>query len=141
MSTRRSGLWLAFAAVAGLGLMTLGCEVRSFRLQIRGFDTFAVKGVRVYRLSPKTRRYERFAKIKFTERVRSGGSEIQRYEVTSSLGSVTLQSKITRPPEAIGDVRLDLAFPQVASNQPSRFKFTSYNALGESPLSAGALLR
>ncbi len=139
MSAQRARFRIALAALVALGLTALGCDVPTFRVQIPGFVTDAVEGIWVYRRSPKTGRYQRFAQIQFTERLTSGSNEIQRFVVSSSQGSLTLQSRIQWTSGRRDDARLDLAFVKVATT-PAQFKFTSYNAAGESSLSAGTLV-
>jgi hypothetical protein len=134
MSAQKIRSRAALAVLAGLALMGLGCEVRSFRVQIPGFDTDAVQGIWVWRQSA-TGDFERFAQIRFTERVQSDGDEIQRFAVSGTGGGFTLQSLIER--SGAGDATLELAFQSV----PGLYKVTSYNAAGESDLSEGDLVQ
>ena len=133
MSAQRIRHRSALAVLAALGLLAAGCEVRSFKVQIPGFDTDVVQGVWVWRQSA-TGDFERFAQIRFTERVQSDGYEIQRFAVSGTGGGFTLQSLIDR--SGAGDATLRLAFQRT----PGLYKVSSYNAAGESGLSEGELV-
>jgi hypothetical protein len=132
---QRRGLRLALAALVALVVSAAGCEVRGFRIQVPGFETHGVQGIWVWRESPTTGEYERYAQIEFGERYELfEGSEFLWYSFPAAEGPMFLQTAI-EPGAEPDAVNLNLAFLQV----PGSFKVSSYNASGESPLSAGTL--
>ena len=133
---QRRSLRLALAALVALALGAAGCEVRSFRIQVPGFENMGVLGIWVWRESPTTGEYERYAQIEFHNRFELyEGVEFLWYSFPAAEGPMYLQTAIEHAPEAPDTVNLNLAFLRV----PGSFKVTSYNASGESPLSAGTL--
>jgi hypothetical protein len=133
---QRRGLRLALAALTVLALSTAACDVRGFRIQVPGFETKGVLGVWVWRESPTTGEYERYAQIQFGDRYELyEGIEFLWYSFPAVQGPMHLQTKIEYATEDPDTVNLNLAFLQV----PGSFKISSYNASGESPLSAGTL--
>jgi hypothetical protein len=133
---QRRGLRLAALALVALALAATGCEVRGFRLQVPGFDTMGVRGVWVWRESPSSGEYERYAQIEFGERFQLyEGAEFLWYSFPAVEGPMYLQTAIERASAGPDGVNLNLAFLQV----PGRFKLSSYNENGESPLSTGTL--
>ena len=133
---QRRGLRLALAAFVALGLSAAGCEVRGFRIQVPGFETKGVLGVWVWRESPTSGEYERYAQIEFGERFEMyEGAKFLWYSFPAAQGPMYLQTAIEAASAAPDTVNLNLAFLQA----PGSFKVSSYNASGESPLSAGTL--
>jgi len=136
MSMLRSRFRAAFAAIALLGLCSTGCELRAFRVQLPGFETAEVLGLWVWRASPQTGEFERYAQIEFGTVVDGEGHEFLPYSLTIAGSPATLYSLVTREPTAPDDVVLHLSFGSALGT----FKLSSYNAAGESPLSAGTLV-
>jgi hypothetical protein len=132
----RSRIRAALAALALLGLCSTACDVKGFRVQLPAFQTAEVLGLWIWRASPQTGEFERFAQIEFGSLVEEGGSEFLPYSVTIAGSPVTFNARVTRPPAAPEDVTLSLAFGPALGT----FKISSYNAVGESPLSEGTLV-
>jgi hypothetical protein len=128
----------ALALLVALSLGASGCA-RGFRIQIPGFETAGVLGIWIWRAAADGARFERFARIQFGEREQDeAGVEYLPYTFTLDRASVTLQSPIERSSGAGGDaVTLQLVFPPQNSGT---FKISSYNEVGDSPLSEGALV-
>jgi hypothetical protein len=134
---QRRGLRLALAALTALALSAAACEVRGFRIQVPGFETKGVLGVWVWRESPTTGEWERYAQIQFGERFELyEGVEFLWYSFPAAQGPMHLQTKIEYAAEEPDTVNLNLAFLRL----PGSYKISSYNASGESPLSAGTLI-
>jgi len=136
MSILRSRVRVAFAAVALLGLCSTGCELRAFRVQLPGFETAQVRGLWIWRASPQTGDFERYAQIEFGSVIESQGHEFLPYSLTVAGSPATLYTLVTREPTAPGDVVLQLSFGSALGT----FKLSSYNVAGESALSEGTLV-
>lgn len=136
MSMVRSRVRAALAAVALLGLCSTACDVKGFRVQVPGFDSAQVLGMWVWRASPQTGQYERYAQIEFGTPVESEGWEFLPYSVAIGGTLVNLTTVVSRDPSAPEDATLMLSFGSVTGT----FKVSSYNAAGESELSEGTLI-
>jgi hypothetical protein len=133
---QRRGLRLALAVLVALALSASACDVRGFRIQVPEFETKGVLGVWVWRESPTAGEYERYAQIQFGDRYEMyEGAEFLWYSFPAVQGPMHLQTTIEHDAGDPDTVNLNLAFLQV----PGNFKISSYNASGESPLSAGTL--
>jgi len=132
----RSRIRAALAALALLGLCSTACDVKGFRVQLPGFETTEVRGLWLWRASPQTGEFERFAQIEFGSIVAEGDFEFLPYTVTIGGSPFTFNALVTRVPAAPEDVSLGLSFGQALGT----FKISSYNAVGESPLSEGTLV-
>jgi hypothetical protein len=136
VTLQRTSLRAALVGLAALCLLASGCDIRSFRIQVPGFDAQQIEGIWLWRQAPNGE-FQRDAEIRFTERATIGALEYQVFDFVSAQGGFTLQSLIKRPAGAPGDATLELAL----SGPPGTFKVSSYNAAGESPLSAGQMTR
>ena len=132
----RSRIRAALAALALLGLCSTACDLRGFRVQLPGFETSEVLGLWVWRASPQTGDFERYAQIEFGSIVTEGEFEFLPYTVTIGGSPFTFSALVARSPAAPEDLTLTLSFGQAAGT----FKVSSYNAVGESPLSEGTLV-
>jgi hypothetical protein len=126
----------AFAALALLGLCSTGCEVGAFRVQLPGFETAQVRGLWIWRASPQTGEFERYAQIEFGTLIVERDIELLPYSVTIGGSLMTFATLVEREPAAPSDVVLHLSFGRATGS----FKLSSYNAAGESGLSAGTLV-
>jgi hypothetical protein len=127
---------LALALLVALSLGASGCA-RGFRIQIPGFEAAGVLGIWIWRAATESGRFERFARIRFGDRVEDeAGVEYLPYTFTLDRVSMTLQAPIERT--GSGDaVTVQLVFPPQTSGT---FKISSYNEVGDSPLSEGVLV-
>lgn len=135
MSTFRSRTRSLLAALALLSLCSTGCQVKQFIVQLPGFESSKVLGLWVWRESPASGEFERYALIEFGKLVEAEGHEFLSYSVTIAGTPFTLASGVERSPTP-DDVVVSLSLGMVGGT----FKLTSYNAAGESPLSEGTLV-
>jgi hypothetical protein len=134
---RRKSVRLALVALVAIALGATGCDVRSFRVQIPGFDSTGVLGLWVWRQDPDTGEFARYAQIRFGNRFKIiGGAEYLWYTFPAVEGPMSLQSRLDRPSEDPDSALLNLAFLEV----PGTFKVSSYTAEAESALSEGVLI-
>ena len=132
----RSRIRAALAALALLGLCSTACDVKGMLVQLPRFETAEILGLWVWRASPQTGEFERFAQIEFGSIASEGDFEYLPYTVTIAGSPFTFNAPVERPDTAPEDVTLGLSFGQAIGT----FKVSSYNAVGESPLSEGTLV-
>jgi hypothetical protein len=128
-----SRLRCALLAFAMVGLCATGCDVRPFRVQIPRFDTAQVQGLWVWRAAASGE-FERFQQIEFRDLSQDEGGEYLRYSLDGS--GVSFASPVVRDPASPEDVTLTLSFRRALGS----FKLSSYNTVGESPLSDGTFV-
>ena len=132
----RTRIRSSLAAFALLGLVTTGCEVKPFRVQLPGFEAAQVRGLWVWRASPGTGDFERYAQIEFGDVIEEAGIELMQYSVTIGGNPLVFATRVKRAAESPEDVILHLSFGPDAGT----FKVSSYNAVGESALSEGTIV-
>jgi hypothetical protein len=133
---RRKSVGLALVALVVIGLGATGCDVRSFRVQVPGFESMGVLGLWVWRQDPDTGEFVRYAQIHFDNVERYEGAEFLWYTFSAAEGPMSLQTRLDRPAEDPDSALLNLAFLKV----PGTFRVSSYTAAAESPLSEGVLI-
>lgn len=126
---------LALASFVLLGLCVAGCDLRAFRVRIPHFETAQVQGLWVWRAEPSGE-FVRFAQIEFGELAEEDGVEYLPYSVAVAGSPMVLNSPVVRAPTAPEDVTLCIAL----RNEVGTYKVSSYNAVGESPLSDGSMV-
>jgi len=116
-----------------LGLPLAGCNVASVKLQIPGFESAQVEGVTFWR--EVDGQFVVDGHLLFEEIVVEDGVEVVRYRVQSATGAVLLQSSapVVRDSVDPDDVRLEVYYARLAE-EPALFKVSTFNAVGESPL-------
>jgi hypothetical protein len=137
VSMRRKSVRLALVALVAIGLGATGCDVRSFRVQIPGFESTGVLGLWVWRQDPDSGDFVRYAQIRFGNRFQMyQGAEYLWYTFPAAEGPMSLQTRLDRPSGDPDSALLNLAFLEV----PGTFKVSSYTAAAESSLSEGVLI-
>lgn len=115
----------------------IGCDLQWVKVMIPDFESKHVTGVWVWRQSEQNGQYVRDTEIGFGTRI-SGvdGSELLLVETTlGTLGErSSLPTGIERDATNPDHVTLVLGFTRLSA--PGIFKVSSYNASGDSPLSA-----
>ena len=133
---KRSIQRVVVLACAAIALCLGGCEVRSLRICIPDFESNRVGGVWVYQLSERSGEFERMAQLVFTESFDKRGAEVLTYSIDGLVDAkgdkIHVEVEVARNPENSDEVTMDLLFP---CDPPSAIKVSTYNAIGESPLS------
>jgi len=128
-------LRLAFLAL----LLPLGCDfaLSSLTVEIPDFTSKQVEGVWVWRLSPQTHQYQRDTLIRFEGVTTLASGQTLAY-VTGTRGgapNATFETSLSANPRNPDAVTVTLGFLR---GQPGVFKVSTFNAAGESPISAGS---
>jgi hypothetical protein len=112
-----------------------GCEYKQVTVRISDLEASQVDGVRFWRLSETSGRFEPGGVIRFTEFGLRKGVETLFYSVTYADGSegMTLSSPVVRDPAHPDRVTLNIWYPRLEDE--GWFKITSFNQVGESSLS------
>lgn len=133
---KRSIQRAAVLACAAIALCLGGCEVRSLRIWIPDFDSNRVGGVWIYQLSERSGEFEKMAQLVFAESFDNRGTEVLTYTIDGLMDRggerIHVEVEVARNPENADEVTVDLLFP---CDPPSAIKVSTYNAIGESPLS------
>lgn len=123
------------ACVAG----GVGCDLQWVNVTIPDYDSKQVKGVWVWRLSEQSGQFVRDTEIEFIEPIEgTGGFELLRVETTTGpLGErASMPTGIERDVSNPDRVTLKLGFTRLSA--PGEFKVSTYNTVGDSPLSAAS---
>lgn len=123
------------ACVAG----GLGCDLQWVTVTIPDYDSKQVKGVWVWRQSEQSGQFVRDTEIEFVEPIEgSNGYELLRIETTTGpLGErSSMPTGIERDATNPDRVTLSLGFTRLSA--PGVFKVSTYNTMGDSPLSAAS---
>jgi hypothetical protein len=123
------------ALVILLAVALSGCEYKQVTVRISDLEAAQVDGVRFWRLSETSGRFEPGGVIRFTEVGLLKGVETLFYSVLNADGSegLTLSSPVARDPAHPDRVTLRIWYPRM--EEEGWFKVTSFNAVGESSLS------
>ncbi|HVH07810.1 MAG TPA: hypothetical protein VNE71_17595 [Myxococcota bacterium] len=124
--------FLAWLALAFVGLFAVACDLRGFRVQLPAFEDDQVRGLWIWKAAPDGA-FERFTQIEFGTLHEQDGAEFLPYSMELNGESVTVDSPVER--DAADNVTVGLFF----GHEPGSYKISSYNAAGESGLSAGTL--
>lgn len=135
-----NGLLRASLATALLAfpLLLAGCEIGGLTMVIPDFESSEVLGVRVYRQVDSTGDpdvdYVLASEIVFNEPVLAAdGHERMNYTVDGLTNSDTFSTVVTRDAQNPDRVEVDLLFMYELPD--GGFRVSTYNAVGESPLS------
>jgi hypothetical protein len=120
-------------ALLTLVLPLLACDPSWLTVKIPDFSSKKVEGIWIWRLSPQTNQYERDGLLLFESVTTLASGQILNYLSYSNAGDETLTAGIVRDPANPDVVTLTLGFQR---GLPGVFKVSTFNAAGESPLSA-----
>ena len=134
--------WLRGAVFGALVLAVVplqGCTLGYLTIAIPDFVSKAVTGVWLWRLSPLTGLYERDVRLAFTPPTQQPDGEKLDYQAAPSDGSPPMQltTYFVRDPANPDRVTLRLLFSRI--DQPTRYRASTYNGNGDSPLSSEML--
>jgi hypothetical protein len=133
---KRSIQRAAVLALAAIALCLGGCELKSLKIRIPDFDSKQVRGGWIYQLSENSREFEKMAHVAFVEPFDREGAEGLTYTVDGFVDAegnqVHIETQVVRNPENPDQVTIQFWFP---CDQPIVIKVSTYNAIGESPLS------
>jgi hypothetical protein len=128
----RSWFFAKWVALALVGLFAVACDMRGFRVQLNAFEDDQVRGLWIWR-EASGGDYERYAQIEFGALHEDAGEEFLPYSIHLNGEPVTVNTRVER------DEADNLTIMLFFGYQPGAYKVTSYNAAGESGLSAGTL--
>ena len=120
-----------------MGLLASGCDVKGFRVRLNNFVASETLGLWVWQRSPATGKFVRHSQIEFGDIYRSGGQEYMTYTFTRAAQPMGLQTVVARSAGNPDTVTLNLAFAAGSG----AYKMSSFNEVGESPLSSGTHVR
>jgi hypothetical protein len=120
-------------ALLTLVLPLLACDPSWLTVRIPDFSSKKIEGLWVWRLSPQTHQYEREALIWFAGVTTLTSGQILNYLSYSNAGDEGLTAGVVRDPANPDVVTVTLGFQR---GEPGVFKVSTFNAAGESPLSA-----
>jgi len=115
-------------------LPLLGCGLSWLTIEIPDFSSKRIEGVWIWRLSPQTNQYVRDTQIQFQNVTALTSGEVLNYTATSSQGQLLLSASLAHNPANLDVVTVTLSFAE--GSPPGTFKVSTFNAAGESPLSA-----
>ncbi len=129
--TRRILLPFGFAVL----LLLPGCDLSFVSVEIPDFDSSRVQGVWIWRQSESNGQWVRDTRIDFVDRSTWNGIELVSYStVVGTLGERgALPSGLTRDPANPDRAMISLGFLRLSA--PGRFRVSTWNAYGDSPLS------
>ena len=126
--------WLAGVAVILMALPLTACEWVQVGIRIPDFESSQVEGVWIWRFSEETEEFERVAQIQMDPESSEGGS-IVSYQIDYGEGTEPYHLWADLVPDEDPDaLNVVLWYPRVGA--PGFYRASSYNAAGESPLSA-----
>ena len=132
--------WLHVVGLAALALLPLqGCSLSYFTIAIPDFESKAVQGVWLWRLSPTTGTYERDTQFVFVATEAVDGSELLTYSAVPGDGAppVQISTYLTRDGQDPDRASLQLIYTR--SSGTGSYRASSYNQLGDSPLTDEAI--
>lgn len=137
----RLALRTLLAALALLCLVSLsGCGWKHFTVVIPDFDSNQVAGVSVWRLEPSAGSYVRVGRIDFVSTEITNGIERVTYRI-SNFGtpeSITPFASLWRSQSDPDTVTVRFEF--MSRSLPGTFKVSTFNAFGDSPLTAESMV-
>ncbi len=130
--------WTRVAArvlLAAALLPFFGCSLDFLTVRIPDFESKQVRGIWVWRRSEQTGQFVKDTQIVFGAIVKQTKGESLMYTTTyGPLGERgSLPTGVVRDPSNRNIVTLELGF--LRRSPPGTFKVTTYNAIGDSPLS------
>jgi hypothetical protein len=127
----RSRFFAKWVALALVGTFAVACDMRGFRVQLNAFEEDQVQGLWLWK-ETTAGEFERYAQIEFGALHEHEGEEFLPYSVDLN-EAVTVNTRVDR--DAADNLTVMLYF----THEPGAYKVSSYNAAGESGLSAGTL--
>jgi hypothetical protein len=122
-------------------LPMMGCETKALTLAIPGFGNGNIDGLWLWRLAETTGRYERACKIQLSDPQKTAsGMELLPYlQVCDSPNEygMNMSAEVHRLTGDPSTIVVKLWYFRWAD--PGQFRASSYNSVGESPLSATML--
>jgi len=130
---------LAFS-LALLLLPFAGCAPKLLRIRLIGFRLGDVDGIWMWRMSPTSGAYTRSCLVSLSDAYQQNGVEVVSYveQCLNGLTGAPLQAQVVRLASDPDTVSLDLLVEPPAANL-STYRATSFNAAGESALSASSV--
>jgi hypothetical protein len=125
----RHAVRLAFVAFA---LPIFGCGFAWLTVKIPDFNSKHIAGVWIWRLSPQINKYGRYSLIRFENVTTLPSGDVLNYTAISSQGHLLLSASLAHNTQ--DSVTVTLSFAE--GSPPGTFKVSTFNASGESPLSA-----
>ncbi|HBZ68791.1 MAG TPA: hypothetical protein DEP35_03190 [Deltaproteobacteria bacterium] len=126
--------WHAFRlSLLALVLPLLGCDLSWLQVEIPDFNSKQIEGVWIWRLSPQTNQYQRDTLVWFQGVTTQTSGEVLTYTSYAAQANVSLTAAIGPDPASSDGVTVTLGFER---GLPGVFKVSTFNAAGESPLSA-----
>jgi hypothetical protein len=112
-----------------------GCEYKQVTVRISDLEAAQVDGVRFWRLSETTGRFEPGGEVRFAHIAFRKGVETLFYTVVQGNGatSLSLSSPVVRDPAHPDRVTLQIWYPRI--EEQGWFKVSSFNEVGDSSLS------
>lgn len=132
----RRAIRRAFAiTLCALALPISGCDLSFLTVRIPDFDSKKIRGIWISRRSETSGQYVHVSKVTFQTLTTVSGSTILSYlSVVGPLGeSASLTTGLQRDRSNPDIVTLKLGFQRLAA--PGLFKVSTFNQVGESPLS------
>jgi hypothetical protein len=123
-------------ALVVLVLPLLACDPSWLTVIIPDFTSKEIEGVWIWRLAGHSGQYQRYALIRFDGVMTAPQGPLLTYSSYSTSGQDSLNAVVTVDPWDADVVVLTLGFERGA---PGVFKVTTFNAAGESPLSAASV--
>jgi hypothetical protein len=129
---------LAFAALALAVIPLQGCSLSFVTIAIPDFSSKAVQGVWLWRLSDQTGLYEREAQFTFQAPVQGAQGEKLDYSVAPQGGSPLFGAStyVVRDEVNPDQVYLQLIYGRDSTATAAYYRASTYNQLGDSPLTA-----
>jgi len=131
---RRSVRHAVRLACLVFALPLLGCGLSWLTVEIPDFSSKHVEGVWIWRLSPQTNQYVRDTQIQFESVTTLTSGDVLNYTAISGQGQMLLSTSLAHNPANHDVVTVTLSFAE--ASLPGTFKVSTFNAAGESPLSA-----
>jgi hypothetical protein len=116
-----------------LALSLLACDPSWLTVEIPDYSSNQIEGVWVWRWSQQATQFERDTLIHFRGVHNLSSGPLLAYSTYSSQGDLSLTAAIVRSPTNPNAITVTLGFERGASGL---FKVSTYNAVGESALSA-----
>lgn len=131
---------LSLAAMFSFCLPLSGCDasLEIVSIRILDFDTSAIEGASIWRLSEASGVFERVSDVPFTRAILESGEEALSYPVADDAGrEFTLWAAFERDPADPGIATVRFVWRR--STDAGTFKVSTFNAVGHSPLSEGVI--
>jgi hypothetical protein len=119
--------------------MLLGCEVKTFQVQLPGYGNGEIDGI--YLWKQVSGKWTRICRIDFTDRRMTAQGETLSYVQNCIQGKarrgIVFPTQIARQAANPSTITIDLMY--LRYEDPGTYRATAFNEAGESPLSATSL--